>query len=167
MALPKLVRNFGVFIDGRGYIGRADEVELPKLTIKSEEYRGGGMDAPSEQDMGMEKLECTITLPELDPDAIKLFGLYGKNFTVTLRGAIRKQGEEAEAAVVQLVGAFKEMDFGSWKPGDKAQTKHVFAADSYTLTIAGETVVKIDVINMIRQIGSTDQMASIRAAIGA
>lgn len=165
--LPKLVRNFGVFIDGRGYIGRADEVELPKLSIKAEEYRGGGMDAPSEQDMGMEKLECTITLPELDPDAIKLFGLYGKTFGVTLRGAIRKQGEEAEAAVIQLVGAFKEMDFGNWKPGDKAQAKHVFAADSYTLTIAGELIVKIDVINMIRLIGGTDQMASIRTAIGA
>ena len=31
-------------------------------------------------------------------------------------------------------------------------------ADSYTLTIAGETVVKIDVINMIRQIGGTDRV---------
>lgn len=165
--LPKLLRNFGVFIDGRGYIGRADEIELPKLTIKAEEYRGAGMDLPSEQDMGMEKLECTITLPELDPDAIKLFGLYRGDVALTARGAIRRQGEEAVPCVLKVVGGFKEIDAGSWKAGDMAQTKHAFACNIYTLELEGEELVHIDVINMIRRIGGVDQMESIRAAIGA
>lgn len=165
--LPKLLRNFGVFIDGRGYIGRADEVELPKLTIKTEEYRGGGMDLPVEIDLGMEKLECNITLPEIDPDAVKLLGLYRGDVAVTLRGALRRQGEEAVPCVVKLTGGFKEIDAGSWQAGEKAQTKHAFAANLYTLEIDGEEMVHIDVINMIRRIGGVDQMESIRAAIGA
>jgi len=48
--LPKILKNFNVFVDGRGYAGKIDEITLPKLTIKTEEYRAGGM--------GMEKLEA-------------------------------------------------------------------------------------------------------------
>ncbi len=44
--LPKILRNFNVFVDGRGYAGKIDEITLPKLTIKTEEYRAGGMDIP-------------------------------------------------------------------------------------------------------------------------
>ncbi|BET34742.1 hypothetical protein wCIFem_11920 [Wolbachia pipientis] len=42
--LPKILKNFNVFVDGRGYAGKIDEITLPKLTIKTEEYRAGGMD---------------------------------------------------------------------------------------------------------------------------
>ena len=41
--LPKILKNFSAFVDGRGYAGRVDEITLPKLTIKMEEYRAGGM----------------------------------------------------------------------------------------------------------------------------
>lgn len=34
--LPKILKNFNVFVDGRGYAGKIDEVTLPKLTIKTE-----------------------------------------------------------------------------------------------------------------------------------
>ncbi len=44
--LPKILKNFNVFVDGRGYAGRIDEISLPKLAIKTEEYRAGGMDIP-------------------------------------------------------------------------------------------------------------------------
>ena len=37
--LPKILKNFNVFVDGRGYAGKIDEITLPKLTIKTEEYR--------------------------------------------------------------------------------------------------------------------------------
>lgn len=53
--LPKILKNFNVFVDGRGFAGRAEEITLPKLTIKTEEFLGAGMSAPVEVDMGMEK----------------------------------------------------------------------------------------------------------------
>ncbi len=58
--LPKILRNFNVFVDGRGYAGKIEEITLPKLTIKTEEYRAGGMDIPISIDMGMEKLEAVL-----------------------------------------------------------------------------------------------------------
>ena len=59
--LPKILKNFNAFVDGRGYAGRIDEISLPKLSIKTEEHRAGGMDIPVAIDMGMEKLEAELT----------------------------------------------------------------------------------------------------------
>ena len=47
MTVIRLLKNINLFIDGRGYAGKVDEFDPPKLTIKTEEFRAGGMDAPS------------------------------------------------------------------------------------------------------------------------
>ena len=48
--LPRVLKNMNLFVDGRGYAGRIDEIQLPKLTLKTEEHRAGGMDLPVEID---------------------------------------------------------------------------------------------------------------------
>ena len=70
--MTKILKNFNLFVDGRGYAGRAEEVTPPKLTIKTEELRAGGMDAPISIDLGMEKLECGFSLVEYDPNLMQL-----------------------------------------------------------------------------------------------
>lgn len=165
--LPRVLMNFGVFIDGRGYLGRADEVQLPKLAVKTEEFRAGGMDSPVELDMGTEKLECKITLAEYDREAAKLFGLFNAGTPVTLRGAIQRQGEAAVPVVVRLIGGVKENDKGNWKAGERGSMALTFALHSYTEEIDGEETIHIDSINCIRRVGGVDQLESIRAAIGA
>ena len=37
--LPKILKNFNVFVDGRGYAGRVEEITLPKLTIKTKSIK--------------------------------------------------------------------------------------------------------------------------------
>ena len=56
---PRVLKNMNLFVDGRGYAGRVDEIELPKLTLKTEEHRAGGMDVPVLIDLGMDKMEST------------------------------------------------------------------------------------------------------------
>ena len=34
--MVKILKNFNLFVDGRGYAGRAEEVSPPKLSIKTE-----------------------------------------------------------------------------------------------------------------------------------
>ena len=75
----KVLKNFSLFVDGRGYAGKAEEVTPPKLTIKTEEFRGGGMDAPIDIDLGMEKMECQFILVDFDAELMKLFGLVDGN----------------------------------------------------------------------------------------
>ncbi|MFT4327273.1 MAG: phage major tail tube protein [Wolbachia pipientis] len=164
--LPKILKNFTAFVDGRGYAGRIDEISLPKLAIKTEEYRGGGMDIPISIDIGMEKLEAELTFAEYDSELFRLFGLINNNaVSLTLRGGLQANNE-AESVVVNLRGLFKELDCGSWKPAEKATLKCTVAANYYKLTIDGKELIEIDAENMIRKIDGVDQMASMRTALG-
>jgi hypothetical protein len=165
--LPRVLKNMNLFVDGRGYAGRIDEIQLPKLTLKTEEHRAGGMDVPVEIDLGMDKLEAELTISDYDPEVYKLFGLLDlKPVQITIRGAIQAQGEDAKPVVVNLRGGWREIDAGTWKPGDKSTLKVSVAASYYKLTIDGQEVVEVDAINLVRKVGGVDQMAAIRTAIG-
>lgn len=90
---PKILRNFVATLDGRGQAGRIEEITLPKLTVKTEEYRAGGMDVPIALDMGMEKLETDMVFSDYDEEIFKLFGIIsGNSISLTLRGALRRMG---------------------------------------------------------------------------
>lgn len=161
--LPKILKNFNVFVDGRGFAGRAEEITLPKLTIKTEEFLGAGMSAPVEVDMGMEKLEMDITFAEYDKELFKLFGLTnGSEVAFTIRGAMQATNSEAEAVVVNVRGFFKELDFDSWKPAEKATLKCAVACNYYKLTVDGVELIEIDPVNMVRSINGTDQLSKMR-----
>lgn len=164
--LPRYLKNWSVFIDGRGLIGIAEEVELPKLAVKTEEYRGGGMDAPVELDLGMEKLECKLTIADYNADVIKLFGLLSANTQITLRGSYHRQGEGEIGGVIRLRGGIKEIDRDKWKAGDRSKLMLSASCNLYEEEINGEQVVKIDVQNMERIIGGIDQLEQTRANLG-
>ena len=142
MAIESVLRDINLFVDGRGYAGKIAEFTLPKLTVKTEEFRAGGMDAPVELDMGLEKLECDFSLDSVDRD-----------------GVVR-------SVIVRTRGQIKEVDYGSWKPGEKATLKFMAAVDYYKLEVDGETVHEIDVENMTRIVNGVDQVAARRAALG-
>ncbi len=165
--LPRVLKNFTAYIDGRGYIGRIETCKLPELAINTADYRGGGMDAPVELDMGMNKLEVQLVLAEYDPEVVKLYGLFGADTPVVLRGAIQRQGEDAVPVVLRMVGGVKQISRGDWKAGDNSQMTVSVGCNIYQEVIGGETVVDIDILNFTRVIGGVDQLAGIRAALGA
>lgn len=164
---PRVLKNMNLFVDGRGYAGRIDEIELPKLTLKTEEHRAGGMDLPIEIDLGMEKLESNLTISDYDEEIFRLFGLLDRQDTpVTVRGATQRQGEDAQAVIIHMRGGWKEIDQGTWKPGDKSTLKVSVAVSYFKLNIAGQEVVEVDAKNLVRKVGGVDQMAGIRDALG-
>jgi P2 family phage contractile tail tube protein len=166
--LPKILKNFAVFVDGRGYAGKVEEITLPKLTIKTEEYRAGGMDIPIAIDMGMEKLETDITFSDYDSEIFKLFGIISGNLVaLTLRGALQEPDKtDAIPVVLHLRGTIRELDFGTWKAAEKATLKMAMDLRAYKLTYNNADVIEIDAENMIRKIDGTDQLATFRTALG-
>ncbi|MCG8471380.1 MAG: phage major tail tube protein [Desulfobacterales bacterium] len=164
--LPKKLKNFTAFSDGYGFTGLITEVETPKLALKMEEFRAGGMDAAIELEMGMEKLESTLTFAEYNEEIFKLFGLVdGNAVSLTLRGA-RQNDQGTDEIIINMRGRYKELDSGSWKPGDLATLKASVALGYYKLTIGGKELIEIDVQNMVRKIGGVDQLAEQRKALG-
>ncbi len=164
--IPKILKNFNLFVDGRGYAGLIDDITLPKLSAKMTELHSGGTDMPFDIEMGLDKLECSFSLFEYDTDIISQFGLNnGAQVPLTLRGAMDNE-EGVTPIVITLNGAWKEMDFGNWKAGDKPSLKVNISLRYYKLEIDGEEMVEIDVANMIRKIKGVDQLESTRSAIG-
>ena len=164
--IPRILKNFSLFVDGRGLAGIIDTLTLPTITVKTEEVRAGGMDAPVEHDMGMEKLEATFSLQEFNPEVIKLVGLAAQDKQLTARGAMRRDGEDVVPVVVNMTGGLKQMEPGDWKVGDMSSPTFSVALRYFKLTIAGQELIEIDKVNMIRKIGGQDQLQSIRQALG-
>jgi len=165
--ITDILKNMNLFVDGRGHAGKVDEVNPPKLTLATEDHRGGGMDAPVELDMGMEKLEFDYSLSSFDKETLKLFGLApGNQVPMTIRGALESEDGTVTPIIYNLRGQIKEVDFGSFKPGEKGQCKVMVALRYYKLTHGSDVIYEIDVEGMIRTINGVDQLADQRSALG-
>ena len=164
--MQKILKNFSLNIDGHGYAGRADEVTPPKLAIKTEEFRAGGMDAPAEIDMGMEKIELSFSLVEYDPNVLTKFGVVsGNSIPITLRGAL-VDDTTTTPMVIRARGMFREIDMGKFKAGDKSAMQCAVVCRYYSLEIGGKRLIEIDIDNMTRVIDGVDKLAEVRAALG-
>lgn len=168
MAIPSVLKAYSLFVDGRGYAGKAD-VELPELSIVTEEYAAGGMSGKIKLDMGLvEAVDAKFTLYDYEPDVIKQWGLINGNaVALTFRGA--KQDDAGGAPVpikVTCRGQLQMLGFGSWEAGAKTSLECTLNCRSYKLEVGGVTLIEIDAERMIRTVGGVDQMQSLRGAIG-
>ena len=165
--IPETLANLNLFVDGQSFQGDVTSLTLPKLTLKTEEHRAGGMDIPIELDMGMEKMEANFTTTGVRKESLKFFGLAdGNAFNGTFRGSFKGQKGETKSVIVTQRGTLKEVDMGDWKPGDKAEVKHAIAVTYYKLEVGGQLIHEIDPAGMKRVINGVDQLASQRRDLG-
>lgn len=167
MAARDVLKNLTLWVDGRGMAGQVQEVNPPKLTLQTEDFRGGGMNAPVELTMGMEKLNSDFSLIAYDRDVLALFGVVeGANVPLTIRGALESFDGTVTPVLMTMRGKIKEQDPGTWKPGDVPSLKVTMALSYYKLQHGDTVVHEIDVENMIATINGNDTLATIRSALG-
>ena len=167
MPAQKILKAFCLYVDGKGFAGEVEDFTPPKLSIKTDEVRAGGMDSPLSIDVGMEKLEVTFTLVGFQESVIQLFGLLpGLDTALILRGALEDYDGTVTPIIHTCRGRLREVDPGTYKAGERAALKVAADLNFYSILVAGAPVVTIDTKNMIRQIGGTDRLAKIRQAIG-
>lgn len=164
--LPRFLRNFTAFVDGVGQAGKIDELTLPTLDLVTEEHRAGGMDAPVDVDLGMQLLTCGMVLSSYDAENFRAYGGLNAGVALTVRGAIQRQGEAAQAVVIRMTGTGKTIDRGSWTAGSKATKTITYTLTKYSETVNGVEVVYIDVENMIRRVDGVDPLEGMRRALG-
>ncbi|MBF0445093.1 MAG: phage major tail tube protein [Magnetococcales bacterium] len=161
------LKDFSLFVDGRGLAGKVTELTPPKLVVKTEEHRAGGMGVPIDIDMGLEKLMCEFTLSEYNTEVLKLFGLAsGSPVKATLKGASQSDDGSVASVLIVVRGMFTEIDMGTWKAATKTEKKCKVSCRYYRLEVNGEVIYEVDAVNMIRIVDGVDQMVEIRAAIG-
>lgn len=168
MALPRSLKNFNLFNDGDSYVGQVEEVTLPTLTRKTEDYRGGGMNGPIKLDFGQEAIDLEWKCAGLMRGVLQQYGITTHN-GVQLRFAGGYQRDDTGAVdAVEIVvrGRHTEIGFGTAKAGEKTEFSVKTAASYYKLSINGTAVVEIDFVNMIEYVNGQDLLADLRNAIG-
>lgn len=168
MALPSILKHFNLFNDGHSYIGQAEEVKLPKLSRKMDDFRGAGMTGPVELDLGNEKLELEFTCGGLMRQVFEQYGTV-KADGVMLRFAGSYQAQDTgavQALEIVVRGRHKEIDTGDAKGGDKGKLVVKSTLTYYKLSIDGKDLIELDFVNMIEKVNGIDMLAEHRKAIG-
>jgi uncharacterized protein len=168
MGMPTKLKNFNLFNGGVSYMGQVEEVNLPKLARKMEDWRGAGMNRPVKTDMGGEALEMEWTCGGIMRGVLEQYGtLTHDGVQLRFAGAYRAE-DQAEPIAVEVVvrGRHSEIDPGSSKPGDDTKFKVTTQVSYYKLTMDGEDLIEIDVMNGIEKVKGVDLLQKERKAMG-
>jgi len=163
---PEILKDFNLFVNGIGNLGKSKEVKLPTLKFKTVEIDNGGMAGPIEVPINLDKLEAEMHFSDLDPVKMGLVGLFHNQGQVYgFRGSI-KDGPVEVPVVAEIGGSVIEIE-PDVKKGEEIKSSYKIAVTFYKLTKAGVQIFLIDKPNNIVMIGATDINAVTRANIGA
>lgn len=167
MAARDVRKNFTLSMNGKGYAGDLEEFNAPKLTLKTEEFRAGGMNAPILLDMGMEAMDTDFSLKSYSADVLALFGIAEGSTVPLIAKEVLESADGTVTAVTHTIyGKITEMDPGTSKPGDLATLKITMNLRYYKLEHGSRVIHEVDIINMIHMVDGVDVLASQRAALG-
>jgi len=168
MGMPKVLKNYNVYNEGKSWLGQIAEVALPKLSRQMEKYRGGGMNGPVSIDMGQEALEIEMSCAGIMQQVFEQYAIT-KIDGVMLRfsGAYQSDDTAAVDAVEVVVrGRHQEIDPGKAKPGDKTDFKVKSTLSYYKLSMNGKVIIEIDLLNFVEIVNGVDMLSGQRKAIG-
>ena len=162
-----ILKNYNLFVDGRGYAGNVEELQLPNLALKIEDFRAGGMDSSVALDMGQEKMEFSATLTGFDLDVLKMWGVSTNSVKqLVVKGALENIDGTVVALSAFIGGTIRSLELGAFKAGEKSTLKLTVDVRTYRYEQDGQEIHNIDIENYVRIINGTDQLKAKRAALG-
>lgn len=166
--MKQVLTNFNLFVDGQGYAGKVKELEMPKLSPKTLDYLAGGMAAPYKVPMGiLEEMTTSFTLIAYDLATLKHFGLVcGNTVPLTARGAVCNEEGVTVPVVWNMRGHITEFDPGTWKAGEEVNIKVAVTLNYLRVEQNSQTLIEVDVENMVLIVNGQDQLAQVRSALG-
>jgi hypothetical protein len=165
--IPQVLFNTNLFVAGTSFKGDVPSLTLPKMKIKTEAFRGGGMDAEIDMDMGLEKMDAAFTTTGVRKESMTKFGLAdGNAFSGSFRGSFKGQGGLTTGVTATIRGMVTELDPGDWSAGTKAEFKYAVNVTYYKLEVDGTVWFEFDPVNSIRIVDGVDQLEKMRQDLG-
>ncbi|WP_252180217.1 phage major tail tube protein [Endozoicomonas sp. 4G] len=162
--MDSIIKNTNLFVDGVNYAGKADTLTPPVLTRLTEEYRGAGMPAPIDIDMGLERMEASWVMSDYESKVVALWCV-GDPVAVVFRGAAVGQDGTTTAIVLTMRGLINVLDRGDWTPGEKPTLTVTTGLTYYQEEIGGQVLHEIDPAAYIQIVNGVDRMEQIRNAL--
>jgi P2 family phage contractile tail tube protein len=145
-------------------VGQVSEMTIPPFKVKTEKARNAGMVMEREMGMGWERENAKFKMTALDPATVgAINGTQGTTDTLMITGALIDEDGTVTNATCYLRGFLKDVDFGSWKAGDTAETDYTFVWEYRKLEIGGSERIEADDFNV--SVGGQSQTSDIRSAL--
>ncbi|EEC8395283.1 phage major tail tube protein [Escherichia coli] len=157
MAVPNKLRVFTVYIDGENKLGRVTSFTPPKLTRKTESFRGAGMPGSVSVDFGLDDGALDLSFAVGGADA-HLFSRYAGSLDEV---CLRFSGEYYSDADIRYVdievrGRITEIDMGEAKQGEDTEHSYSMKNTWYRLSVDDREKIEFDVLNFIWRIDGKD-----------
>ncbi|WP_252275226.1 phage major tail tube protein [Pseudomonas subflava] len=170
MALPKKLKHMNMFNDGNSHQGEAKTVTLPNLARKMESFRAGGMDGPVKVDLGHsdDGIQLSYTLGGWSLIALRQYGITrADGVMLRFMGSVQRD-DTGDASAVEVVvrGRHEEISFGDAAPGEDTEHEITVTCTYYKLTVDGEVIIEIDLLNFVFIVDGEDLLAAHRQNIG-
>jgi len=164
------VTNANVYINGVSQLGKAEEIDLPKVTMKMVEHKALGMIGSFELPAGLEKMEVRIKWNAVYGDVISNMANPYKAIDFSCRSSVENwsaSGRDAESPMKCIFrGTFKEVPTGNFKQHDNVEMESRVAVTYLRLDYNGLPKIEIDVLANIWKVDGVDILANYKANIG-
>ena len=155
--LPRLFKGHNIFIEGYDLRGQIGDVERPKIALKMEEYRSGGMFGTAKVVQGLEVLEMTVTVSGYAAEVLRQFGGTIDSKVIRFAGAVEKDDETGFKKVSgEAAGRITEIDQGSNSAGENGEIKFKIDLVRYSESLDGKEILYVDVLQNKLRVNGTD-----------
>ncbi|WP_455917406.1 phage major tail tube protein [Pseudomonas cerasi] len=170
MAMPRKLKNLNLFNDGNSYLGLVKSLTLPSLGRKMEAYRGGGMNGPVKADLGMsdDGIQFEWKTGGLDLISLRQFGAVNASSVALRFSGPYQQDDTGEVSNVEVVvrGRHETIEMGDAQPGEDTEHSMTTTCSYYKLTVDGEEIIEIDLLNFVEKVNGVDMLEKHRNGMG-
>lgn len=162
--------NAALWVDGKNYLGKVEEVNLPNPKYKMAEHKALGLQSSMEYYSGIDKMEMKFKLNAPYADFARLIGNPTKKYKLMLRGNLESYASGTKVTekpyVVNVTASPKDFPLGNFKQNDNVELELNFSVFAVKLEIDGEKLFEIDTEANIFVAGGVDIMANYRRNLG-
>ncbi|QOD81891.1 phage major tail tube protein [Chromobacterium haemolyticum] len=165
------IREGVVYVNGASYFGMTEEVKLPEIQFRMTERKPTGGLGSLELPAGIDKMEAEINWRSYDK-ALAASVFNPRKGTALMVRSIKRTfdgagGLSKEVSVVtHLTVLPKSFGLGTHKAGEAVEMPTKFAVHAVKQVVDGETLVEVDVVNQVFNLGGEDLLANQRSLLG-
>lgn len=164
--LPRVFKGHNIFIDGYDLRGVIGDIERPKITMKTEEFRSGGMFGSVSINQGLEKLSAAITIAGYAETILRRIASTIDGTVFRFSGATQSDDEVGYRKVSgEMIGRITESDPGSNTQGENGESKFNIELIQYAEYVDGKEVFYIDLLQNIFRVDGVDRYQGFNQAL--
>lgn len=163
--------NANVYVDGTSnLLGKAKEIEMPKVTAVTDEHQALGMFGKLSIPTGIELLESKVTWNGFYPDAFERAANPFDAHKIQVKASVEEHGAQGRVSetplVVLMTVRWKTADLGKFAAATSAEFEEELTVSYIKATLGTRVMLELDVAEQIWIVGGKDLLATYKKNLG-